>query len=77
MNSFAWYGIQLQFSNGVKSPLFATAFNGSRTAQVHKIDTLRTIRKISVKDWKPQICGLKLIDDKGKNVLSLDWCALG
>ena len=76
-NSFAWYGIQLHFTNGFKSPLFMTSFKEDRQTATHRIDTLRNIRKIAVKDWKPQICGLKMMDGKGKDLLSLEWCALG
>ena len=76
MHSFAWYGVQLHFTNGAKSPLFTTNFK-ERNSVIHRIDTLRDIRKISVKDWKPQICGLKLQDGKGKSLLNVDWCALG
>ena len=54
-----------------------TNFKEDRNTTVHRLDTLRNIRKIAVKDWKPQICGLKLIDAKGKDVLNLEWCALG
>ena len=77
LNSFAWYGIQLHFTNGFKSPLFMTSFKEDRQTATHRIDTLRNIRKIAVKDWKPQICGLKMMDGKGKDLLNLEWCALG
>ena len=54
-----------------------TSFKEDKLASTHKIDSLKRIRRIQVKDWKPQICGLRLIDDKGKYLLNLEWCALG
>jgi hypothetical protein len=68
------HGIQLGFANGVETPFF----KGFDTGEVEKIvsidvDPSREIVGISMKTWKDNLTGLRLLDAGGDYIVDYTW----
>ena len=67
-------GLQLGFTNNVKSILLESKQGKKDHLNLVEVDVSRKICKVSMNVWKGQyLCKLKLIDDKGENIVNLTW----
>ena len=69
-------GIKLEFANGLETPLFETDFSRDTdpTLKLVRVDTSRTIRRISLKiDRRECLRGLRLIDRYGEDIVEIVW----
>lgn len=67
--------IQLGFTNGVETPLFEAKGKCRSIPSISvDVDTSRTIRQLRMfVSENYHMCKLKMIDEKGKNIVNLDW----
>ena len=62
------------FTNGVETPLFEAANAASKELQTFDIDTTKRIKKIGMLVSNSHyIFGIKLIDDKNRDILDEQW----
>ena len=71
-------GIQFEFTNGIKTPMFETERAKRKDPLIElktlNIDTTKTIAKICMKvSDGSYINGLRLIDNKGSYVVDVSW----
>ena len=73
--SLPFAGIQIYYTNGMKSPMFKTRFGLQSNSKSKKttVSTANPIRKVSVKVASGFICGIRLQDQNGSDLLNLDW----
>ena len=68
-------GMQLEFSNGIKTPMFQAGMEAEMgwDPKTIKIDTTRKIAQISMNVHVGAIHGMRLIDDNGEYIMNVTW----
>ena len=71
-NEDAVGAIQFEFTNGVKSPMFATP-NGANHLHEKEVDITRRIAKVGMHIVADFLIRMKLLDENGDEILHLVW----
>lgn len=66
-------GIELSFTNDIKTPMFDTKGSGLDEMKTIKVDPTRPITRIDMKIWSDEIYGLRLVEKPGVYVVNEMW----